>query len=290
MEKQNTLPPLSPDPLRRPGGILANLGVIIALLTLAVAATLFFTDVRLASLGTFRFTASFLLLFFASCIMYFSLEDTGAYRGRESEEYQGAEATFLRLAEEAELEDGGCALSSFCEEVQERELVRQRRHRLALVGIPYEVFCKEYLGKDGKDLPPTLSRRERKAIIAANACRPIPLSAALLLSRARLQEGMEVLSTSPERLRRRRWLQFLLPAALATFFSAGIVFELLRDPTADTVIACLCKLFTLVFNGVKGFRAGYFNMTRDAAQYHNARARLLREFLRERVPEKAEIS
>ena len=60
------------------GGVLSHLGWFIAVITLAVTTMLFFAEVHLEVRSILDFAISSLLLFFAACLMYFSLSDAGA--------------------------------------------------------------------------------------------------------------------------------------------------------------------------------------------------------------------
>ena len=257
--------------------ILANLGIFVAMCTVLVAMTLFFTEVSFSVGSVVEMSFSFLLLFFGSLVMYFSLFDTGAVRGRDSEEYRTAAAEYLPLSERVALHGDGDALQAFCEAVQQRELDRLRRRALAGAGICYRVYQEKYLGRDRQALT-GLSRTQRRAVLRANRQKPPRLTPALLLSREKGEKSDALLPPSPGGKRALRITVNLLPSAVAVFFSVSVACQVIANPGWDVVILALGKLFTLLYNGVKGYRTGYFNLAGDTAAWHAARARLLREF------------
>ena len=258
----------------RRGGILSGLGIFVASATAAVAALLFFTELHLRVESIFECSLSFFLLFFAACVMYFSLWDVGAQRGGETEEFQRTREEFARLAEEVENGESEERLEDFLETVSEREAEREVRRLLRRAGLTEGDLARAR--EEG--IPKTLPRARRRTLRRALRVRPLPLGAGTVLSRSGGRSG-RLLAPSPTGTRAVRSLAALVPAALTACFSVGVVFEWLASPDMGTLLLCLCKLFTLLWNGVKGYRGGSRHKTRDEAEYDACRARLLRAFL-----------
>ena len=263
---------------RSVNGVLSNLGWFIAVITLTVTTLLFFTDVRLEFESLLDFSVSFLLLFFAACLMYFSLSDAGASKGRQTEEYRESLATYLAAVQAAEEKAIGSALSDFCDRVREEELARQRHRILARAGITFAEYREKY---DGKALPTSLPQRTKRIIRRAQRAKSPRLSPAILLSRDPHEEEQgRIPGASPAKRHTVRSALALASIAVTASFSVILVFEWLQEPGINTFLLCLCKLFTLVFNGVKGYRNGYCRMAVDTSSYNASRTRLLREFVK----------
>ena len=260
-------------------GVLSNIGWFIAVITFIVTVLLFFTDVRLEVASLLDFSVSFLLLFFSACLMYFSLSDAGAAKGRQTEDYQEALNAYLSAVKAAEDKALGSKLSDFCERVREEECNRQKHRLLARVGITLAEYREKY---EGKPIPHSLSRRARLMILRASRAKPPRLSPAILLSRNPNEEEQgRIPGASPAKRLTVRSLFALLSIAVTTTFSVMLVFEWLQNPGIETFLVCLCKMFTLLFNGVKGYRNGYCSTATDSTNYNASRARLLREFVKE---------
>lgn len=258
----------------RRGAVLSGLGIFVASATAAVATLLFFTELHLRVESIFECSLSFFLLFFAACVMYFSLWDVGAQKGGETEEAQKARTEFTRLAEEVEDGEREERLEDFLEAVTERDAARRARRILRRAGLTEEDLTRARETGISKTLP----RARRHALRRALRVRPLRLGAGTVLSRSGEGSG-RLLAPSPGGTRAVRSLAALVPAALTACFSVGVVFEWLASPDMGTLLLCLCKLFTLLWNGVKGYRGGYRHRTRDEAEYDACRARLLRAFL-----------
>ena len=264
----------SPLPARQKEGMLSGIGIFVACATALVASLLFFTELHLQVESIFECSLSFFLLFFAACVMYFSLWDVGAQRGKEAEDAKRAREEFLRLADAVEDGEREERLEEFLEEASQREADRRRRRILRRAGVGDEEFDRAR----AEGIPPSLPPPKRRALRRAMRVRPPRLSAGTVLSRTGTRSG-RLMAPSPTGTRAVRALFALVPAALTACFSVGIAFEWLSSPGMDTLLLCLCKLFTLLWNGVKGYRGGYRHKTHDEAEYDACRARLLRSFL-----------
>lgn len=264
----------SPPAGRQKEGMLSGIGIFAACATAAVASLLFFTEVHLQVESVFECSLSFFLLFFAACVMYFSLWDVGAQKGGEAEDAKRAREEFLRLADTVEDGEREERLEGFLEEVAQREADRRRRRILRRAGVGEA----EWERARSEGISPSLPPPQKRALRRAMRVRPPHLSAGTVLSRTGGRSG-RLMPPSPTGTRAARALLALVPAALTACFSVGVAFEWLSSPDMDTLLLCLCKLFTLLYNGVKGYRGGYRHKTRDEAEYDACRARLLRSFL-----------
>lgn len=254
---------------RRAIGILfGNLSILLAAMTLVVAATVFFTDVRFTALFNSSLSLSFFILLFCSVVMYHCMSDVGRRAGLDTEAYQSA----MRAYEEARTEvkrEGGGGLYAFCRERVRAELDSAR----ATLLLPYE---------DGEN-----SKGAERARRRAAALRPRTLTPAMLLDGGR-PSRRECLSESPASHRRRAGVLSLLPGIIGSFFTVSAVFEVIAAPGLATVAACLLKLLAILYNGVKGYGAGYENTACVAVAYNESRTRLLTAYLRERRQASAE--
>lgn len=253
--------------------ILSGLGVICAALTVLVFSTLFFSDITLSVKGALDFSVDFALLFFSSYVMYFSLFDTGSEKAASLASYTALKekraALFLRYRAKGSHE----SLTAFCRRLSFAKTEERRQDVLSLYFLSEEEATL-LRKKDKKDL----TKNERRALWRLSRLKPVRITPALLLAERALAKDSTPFSHSPEQLRRRRFFRFLLPSALTAFFSVALVCEVIRDPSLDVIVGYLLKLFTLLFNGVKGFRSGYAYVDSDKNAYMHEQCFWLEEY------------
>lgn len=244
--------------------LFGNLSILLAVMTLAVAATVFFTDVHFTTLFDSSFSLSFFILLFCSVVMYYCMSDVGHQAGLATEVYQKSEQAYEKIRAEVKSEGGG-GLYAFCKERVKAELESAR----AALLLPYE---------NGES-----SKAAERARRRAAALRPRALTPAMLLDGGR-PSRRECLTESPTAHRRRTGLLSLLPGIIGSFFTVSAVFEVIAAPGIATVAACLLKLLAILYNGVKGYGMGYENAATVTVAYNDCRTRLLTAYLRERRP------
>ncbi len=249
------------------GSFISNMGIIIAVFTLICAFAVFFMDISLSSFATVDFSLSFIILLFCAYTIYFSMADTGMRVAMSDKGYKKAKEDYesikTELQKNGKLED----LGDFCHEYAKNELASARKSILLGAGISYEKFCLDYHNKDKNDLPKNLSKKERKAIIKANKLSPVRLSPDMLLF---LDDGAterRALHRNPRKQRLFYSAKALVSTTMTSFFAVSIVCSVIEEPTFAILTECLIKLFTLVWNGSKGFLMGYNNITVDTTSY-----------------------
>ena len=263
--------------------VLACLGIGGAVATVLVFSILFFTEIRFTAEGVLSLSLHFALLFFSSFVMYFFLFEAGREKGEGRSEFLSAEKRAAALLARYEAEGDVTSLRRFCVTAEEKERRAERERLLAHCLMTEEESNALLLRREGMTLK---ERRIRFALRRVNAIRVTP---ALLLAQRKSERQASPLSLSPERLRLRRTLTFLLLTAVTAAFSVTVAFDVLLSPTAGTVAAYLLKLFTLFGSGVRGYKAGYLHVTDDVTAYRTAQSALLEEYLKELEKEKTAL-
>lgn len=257
------------------GSVPAHIGILSAALTVAVFSALFFADLTLTVSGGVRFGLQFILICFASYTMYFSLSEVGVDRASRGEEAERVTAALRRAVVRARTAYSMGELRAFCQAFGERETAERRAYTLAAFDLD-EGELALLREKDAR----SLSRREKRALRAVDRLSPVRIAPSTLLS-DRAPTGLRPpLERTPRALRLRRTARFLVPTALTALFSVSVVCEVIASPTPDVLIGFLLKLFTLFFNGAKGFRDGYRHVTEDRLPYAEERTEILEEFLK----------
>ena len=276
--------PFSEAPLREDRGalrgVLSNLGIVCAVFTFLSVSALFFTDITVSLQGSLSFSIQFLVLLFASYVMYFSLSETGADRARQEKEFGAAkaraDALHLRFREKGDIN----SLLLFCNKVSLRETESKRSALLS------------YYGLSKKDLADaasaSLSAMQKRGLLRVKRMREVRiLPSMLLLSR---EEGgyRPPLAKSPAAAKRHRFIPYLLASLFTAFFSVSVLCEIIINPNPALLVGYISKVFTLVFNGIKGYRAGYCNIAKDTALYLEEQSDLLEEYFKDFLPSLSE--
>ena len=248
-------------------GFIGNIGIIIAAMTLFCAAAVFFMDISLASFVSVNFSLSFVLLLFCAYTIYFSLADTGMRLAMTDKAYIKAKEEYEAIKSELRKSGKLEYLGEFCHEYVKTELVSAKKELLLSSGISYSEFCEKYSGKDKKALPCELSKKAKRIILSADKIKPIHLTPDMLLSLGHTGGERRILRKNPEKTRFISAMRALIPTTVTSFFAVSVVFSVIKEPSSAVFVECLIKLFTLIWNGSKGFLMGYNNISQDTAAY-----------------------
>lgn len=255
--------------------LFSYLGIFAAAATVVIFSALFFTDVSFTAATTVSFSLSFLLLFISSYMMYVSLFETGKNCSVREESYLSLLARRNTLFERLRTEGTQESLFLFCRKVSLEETKRGREEILHMhFAGEAEVAAWEHAPRN------TLGRREKRVLRALSRQRAVAITPRMLLAERPASARHTPLATSPERLRLRRTLSFLLPLALFTLLSVSVACEVILNPSPDAFVAYLLKLFTLLQSGIKGFRAGAQYISEDKCGYMREQCELLEEYLK----------
>ncbi|MCQ2385343.1 MAG: hypothetical protein MJ078_01515 [Clostridia bacterium] len=255
--------------------VLANLGILCAGVTLCVAAVLLFTDISFEVAGTYIFSPSFLLLLFAGYVMYFSMASAGRERASSEPGYRKQKETLEGLLTQYRLRGSRDSLSAFCRKISARETDEKINGLLLYYGITREDMEKGFAA-DQK-----ITRRQKKGLRRVKRCEGVTVAPSMLLSGQGVGLYAPPLSAPPEKTAARRIILYMLPTSLTAFFSVSVVCSVILKPTAGEWIGYLLKLFTLVFNGIKGYEAGYFHIAKDKKKYRGGQIVLWEEYFKD---------
>ena len=250
--------------------ILSSLGIFCGAATVLVFSALFFADVSLSFSSAVDLSVDFALLFFSSYVMYFSLFDTGAEKGKALPETVALKEKRERLFSRYRKDGSGESLAAFCAALSEEKTREQKELLLCRLSLTEEE-AEALAAKEKHTL------KERLTLWRLRHARHVRITPKMLLSE-RTAEASVPFSHSPEKMRRRRFFRFLLPTVLTALLSVSLAAEVILNPTANEIVGYLFKLFTLLFNGVKGFRAGYSYIAGDKCSYMREQCFWLEEY------------
>ncbi len=258
-------------------GVLSHLGIVCAVFTFLSVSALFFTDISISLQTSLSFSLQFLVLLFASYVMYFSLSETGADRAKQEKEYGEARdrASILRLSfrEKGDMR----SLLLFCERVSRRETESKRSALLSFYGL-----SEKDLTDKGNEAH--LSPAQKRGLVRVRRMRQVRISPSMLLFSREEGGYRPPLSKTPAAAKRRRFLPYLFASLFTAFFSVSVLCQIIVAPNPALLVGYLSKVFTLVFNGIKGYRAGYCNIAKDTVLYLEEQSDLLEEYFKDFLP------
>ena len=253
--------------------LIANAGKVVAVITLAVAILVTFTDMAFSDLSSESFTTTLAVMLMSSYLMYFSLEDTGEREGEKTDEYMAANERYMSARKKITPE---CidSLRAFCLDYSTRELEYRRQTYLSERG--YSVSDYAYY-KGGRPFP----RRARIAFLRAEKMKAVKLTPTVLLSRSHGAIKSEL--CDPTRKKISAGLASLIPSTLCMIFTVSVILTTKDGLTASTVIAGILKLTALPIVGFKGAMDGYRFAKDDKSLWLETKARLLETFTQMQV-------
>ena len=250
-------------------------GVGIGLLTILVAAAVFFCEMHITAAPVEQTAMTAAVTILSCFVMYTSLFDAGRQKAYTEGKYTAMKKTYETLRERAQ-SCAGEALEVFCSAYVEEELRRSREHVLKTVGESYETFLSYQAGEMPREEFLARSRTRRRALRRAERMNPLRLSAALLLCERHGTKRGLTLSARPAQVR--RITTALFPTVCGSLVTVLVTLET-SALTPAAVIAGLLRIFTLIWTGVRGYTAGGASVSHDECAALETKATLLGLYL-----------
>ena len=260
--------------------LLDNAGTIVSIFLLFVVGVVMTTDISLktaaesASIGL-----EFYALMFCSYGMYLNCTGSGKKQGLLTDVYRDANSRYEELRRK--IKDGGLeeALSAFCRKYVQDELKNARTLILANVGITYERYEKEIIGKDLSklelDIP--LTEVQIKAVKKANKLKPIKLTSEMIIQKDRVPIRRSPLGINPHT---KKIIVFVIKAFTTGFTALLMIrmaFSVLAQPSWGMFASVLLKMLAVILNGFMGYQFGYEHITITSVSFMNSQSDLMEQ-------------
>lgn len=249
--------------------LIANVGKTVAIITLAVAALVSFTEISFSELSSESFTSTLVMMLISSYVMYFSLEDAGEKLGRESGAYKRANDKLTELKNQIKGTDVS-RLREFCLDYRNAELEYRRSNLLFSLGYTEDEYTRYVKGEK-------MSQKAQKDLRRVKKMKRAELDAASLISGDRRRESE---LKNPESTRLIHMILKLIPSTVCTLFTISLMISVKDNLTTAGVIEALLKLSTLPIIGLKGYSGGYEYVTASEVGWMETKARLLDAFIK----------
>ena len=259
-----------------------NRTMIIAVFLLLIVIIVMTTEIKLNNLiDVAEITLSFVLLLYCSYSMYINTSSGGAAAALESKIYKEAKARHEELRQK--IIKTGCQsrLYEFCASYIEREQKGIRQNILFNAGIPYEIYEREYVGKDDEYISnlEQLSKNQKRAIKAANAINPITLTPDMIFKSDLYRRSRNPIGTNPHTIKKVNYSVKFFQTLLTSAFPLMIVLDIMGIVTWATVVSIILKVFFVVLNAFFGYDFGYKNIAVHTVNYMNDQSDMMCEVL-----------
>lgn len=261
--------------------ILNYTGIFVGVLIVFIVTVAFTTDIKLSSIQqVIELSLAFFVLLFCSYSMFVSLSDTGSRAGKESESY-------IKTLDEYDKEkkaiiDGKNQgrLTEFCRWYVVDELKNARFSVVTEVGVDFDVYSNEYVGKTEEELKTckNLTKPQINAIIRANKITPIKLTPEMIFKRGRGSSRRAPLGVKPEVKKGIGYGTKFFKTCVVSVLTSVIVLDVVITPTWATFAAYILKLCTVMLNGFTGYKFGYENIVYDTVNYMRDQIDLMHRF------------
>lgn len=261
---------------------LTSVGTDVALLAMCLfAAFISFWDVGLSINKAFSVGVLSLLLFAVSTTTYRFKYDGGIYKGRQTTEYKATKASFEKIRDFIIAKSLINTLADWCNNYRVNDLT-QIQKGIVCPYMTYEEYTEKYKNLTIRKVHRCdLSRQAKKAVILANSVMPLELSADGLLgisAQTNLFGKRKALPISGGEKRKHDMIVNYASKFIFTFVLGMFVVEILSDPTLETFLQWLIRMFPVVTAYLKGEANGYRNATVIDTKRINAQTQVLRLF------------
>ena len=261
---------------------LVSAGTDVALLALCLlAAFVSFWDVGFSINKAFTVGLLSILIFVISTTVYRTKYDGGIYKGRQTTEYQTAKASFEQIRDFIVSRSLINTLADWCNKYRVNDLT-QIQKGIVCPYMTYEEYTEKYKNiSKRKVIRCNLSWQATKAVILANSVMPLELSADGLLgitAQTNLFGKRKALPISGGQKRKNDMIVNYASKFIFTFVLGMFAVEILSDPTLETFLQWLIRMFPVVIAYITGEINGYRNVTAIDTHRINAQSHILRLF------------
>ncbi|MBQ8308945.1 MAG: hypothetical protein IJX96_03830 [Clostridia bacterium] len=258
-----------------------NKGFLVGVILVFIVIVVFTTDINFAStMEWMRLGLAFFVLLFCSYSMYVNCADSGTRAGRNSPLYLEVKQKYDE--KKKGIVDGKkqSRLSEFCRWYIDDELQNTRDMFLSDAGLTYEVYKRDYLGKDEAVIKEDkdLSQMQIEAIIRANEVKPIKLTPDMIMKRGRGSSRRTPLGVKPQTKKGLAFGSKFVTTLLTSGLTGAIALNTIANPSWATFAELCLKLLLIILNGFTGWKMGYENIVVDTVNYMNDQIDLMYQF------------
>jgi hypothetical protein len=254
-------------------------GILISLFMCFITVMVVTTEISISFDSIASLSTDFFLLLFCSYASYICCADSGHKAGINSKTYADTLKTFNDLQQGIIKKKIHCILGDFCKDYIATELKNAKTYYLVSAGIDYDTYISTYASLDDAEIGAMsgLSTVQKKAIMSANAVKPIKLYPEQIIRQGGDNSRRSPLSISPKQ--RLRYNQ-IIKLFVSIFVMLGMSLIALNDITASswTIFVMICvKFSSVLYNCFSGYKCGYENIVIHSVQYMQEQISLMQQ-------------
>lgn len=254
-------------------------GIIVSTFLAFITVIAITTDISISVSSLSELGANFFLLFFCSYAAYICCSDSGGKAGKTTQIYLDTFKQFEETLATVTTNKVYCILGDFCKEYIATELKNARTRYLVTAGIDYDEYIGKYSSLDDDNIKELsgLSTAQKKALMSANAVKPIKLYPEQITRRGNTNTSRSPIHIDPAS---RRWMDYGLKFVTSLFIVLGMSCIALNDITGSswTMFAIICvKLGSVIYNCFSGFKSGYENIVIHSVNYMQEQISLMQQ-------------
>lgn len=197
-----------------------------------------------------------ILLWVSSYLMYIVYLSWGSQKGKETVEYKQAIENYTKEKEKI-LRQDYTKLAKYCIYYIKDELKNSRITQLSEIGMSYEHYEKNYLGKSNREISSlNLPDEIKNVIIRANAIKPTTLSPAMLMT-SDVINSRNLLSTDTETLIKKDKFWKIVTSAMFSLVIGSVLIDVSLANGWAILITCVLNMLPLVLNIFMGAYQGF---------------------------------
>ena len=254
-------------------------GVMVSIFLMFITVMVITTDVTISLESIAHLSTDFFLLLFCSYASYICCSDSGTKAGMLSTIYTETVKKFNELQQK--IIDGKihCILGDFCKEYIATELKNAKTYFLVSAGIDYDDYIREYSSLEDEEILKAsgLSSAQKKALMSANAVKPIKLYPEQIIRAGGANSRRSPLHISPELRKRANYLGKFFSIVGITLGMSLVALNEVTSSSWTIFVMIIIKLGSVLYNCFSGYKSGYENIVIHSVNYMTEQISLMQQ-------------
>lgn len=254
-------------------------GIAMSMFLMFITVMVVTTDITISWSSIAQLSTDFFLLLFCSYASYICCSDSGTKSGKLSKTYIDTVNEYVSTKDKLINLRIHCILGDFCKEYIATELKNAKIGYLVSAGIDYDEYIGKYSRLEDSQIRELsgLSTAQKKALMSANAVKPIKLYPEQIIRQGGADTRRSPLLVSPELRKRANYVVKLVSIVGITL---GMSLIALNDISGSswTIFVMICvKLGSVLYNCFSGYKSGYENIVIHTVNYMQEQISLMQQ-------------
>ena len=254
-------------------------GIAISMFLMFITVMVVTTEITISWSSIASLSTDFFLLLFCSYASYICCTDSGVKAGKLSQIYIDTVKKFESIQQTLIDRKIHCILGDFCREYIATELKNAKTYYLVSAGVDYDEYIGKYSFLENSEIEQLsgLSTAQKKALMSANAVKPIKLYPEQIIRQGGSHTRRSPLLISPDSRKR---INYIVKFVSIFGISLGMSLIALNDIKGSkwTIFVMICvKLGSVLYNCFSGYKSGYENIVIHSVSYMQEQISLMQQ-------------